>query len=158
MSMCSSFVYGYGFYVNHIKDESILSFIKNHTDSLPDGYSKLIDFLHDPSLKDFSSDTAETLTEMLMDGYYASLREALLNAVAEIMRAETGIYFEYQSGQEDCIGEEGAILLSQAMPWMFRGPETTLTENKFIELCKKYTTELGIPNESIGDLEIEYYG
>ena len=73
------------------------------------------------------------------------------------MQDETKIWFIYAMGMDGCIGEGGAILLKSSMPWEFTSRERFLEEGDFLDICREYMETLGVSEDDLGDIEVEYF-
>lgn len=153
MSCQTSIIYGYGFPFD-ISNKNLISFIKSHKKSFcMTGQEKRI-FYEISSAKDVSElDVDDLFKEYICQSSGMEGRGAV---VSNIMARETGIRFEYQTGQSDCYSEP-SILLSECCPWLYNDKEKALTEPDLHEICLKYMEELnisGVPNY----VRIEYFG
>ena len=175
MSMQSYTTTGYGFSPEKIKETKLLSFLKNHVNSITDEKIRnAISLLDLPAtLKKLTENPTIRLNDDLPDTYpeLANILEPFINndffeeylpssykTIADIITKETNIHMEYFQGQEDCIGEEGYIMLPASMPWNFNLREKSITENNLFTTLAKYTEELGLAKTEIGSCEIEYFG
>ena len=150
MSMSSSFVYGYGF----------------HSDC---DVRKLRDFIINHKKTFCQSDREKELYEVLgytknkydleyFFEYYscdATGIEGVGAVIANIMSRETGIRFIYCT-PDDC-GTLASVLFTEGYPWQLNSVERNLTVDKLESICKKYSSELGIPTDP-DFLALEYYG
>ncbi len=153
MSMETSFVYGCGFEISSVKTETIVRFIKNHKKAFCETVSDPA--LYDELVKTEDIDEARELLESCT--CIISGREGMYSVVSNIISSETGISFQYEPGQDDCIGE-ASILLSDTMPWSLNKKEMDLTWKSFVDVLTPYVKELGLDQSVIGRVEIEYFG
>lgn len=177
MSMRSSIIAGFGFSPKGADIEKVLRFLKNHADNIPDNKeaqeavrSLDPDTVHqtlagnpgiriDAWLPETCPALAAVLDCFLDDSVSQEYLPCLYKAVADIIQQETSINMEYQSGQEDCIGNEGYIMLAEGMPWNFTQTERSLTRETFAGILAPYVEELGLdPDKEIDWCEVEYYG
>ena len=173
MSMETSMIYGFGFMTDKVKDNTLFGFVRDNLrhlsavsrncfQDMTDELSKRnMDFtgenvIHDASkiLQNINHEEVDHID----DDFLYDLRNTLLNCIAEIMHNKEKIWFEYQPGQDGMLGEGGAIMLSACLPWNLSSAEKKLTENDFVAICEKYTKLLGIPDEPIEDITVEYFG
>ena len=171
MSWRSWFANGKGFYTGKVDDRNLLKFVYENRKYIPE--KLMIDFpviikrmKTDPFFTlniEYDEDTMpvemkESFKNLMNISSFSNLRDALLYIAAEIMHVENNIWFQYMPGMDGCIGEEGAIFLANGAPWSFNPKERSISESDFLALCKKYAEKLGVPEEDIGDIEIEYFG
>ena len=156
------YVYGYGFDANRVTDKNLLQFVRKFADKLTPRQREGLDFDKLESLDSFqiwADDTVgeEKIYDMakgLFDTcYHDNLREMLLETTGEIMKVISGIGFEYYPIEYD----DDYIMLSSGMPWLFTPAEHRLTEKDLHDWCVFFTKELGIPNETIGEITNDDY-
>jgi hypothetical protein len=168
-------VYGYGFELP-IDANLFVEFLKNHKDifiksneeqELYDKFMALVNEIEEEFTKDKEIDPECELDFGFTDDEFADIFEDYCcditgmygygAVISNIMNRETGIGFEYQSGDSDC-DSDPAVLLSAKLPWNYNDVERKLTIESLVEIIKKYTKELfGYPHSGVG-LEVEYYG
>lgn len=169
MSMQSSFVYGYGFPCTTIEAENFISFINKHQNAI----NELMIIKHKQesqveqlsSLLTFCNTYAKHLdTEIDIEDLkeiFGDIEDVcchLFNIIALIMYIETHIHFCFEQGDAECDSPE-AILLPQGYPWNFGETECKLqSEDDLKAIILPYAKELGIPENDIDYLNIEYYG
>ena len=173
MSMETSMIYGFGFKTNKVKDKTLLNFVKDNMHRLSDtsriNFQEMLDELVRHKMNFDTDDVIHEASKLLQnldemetdhidDDFLYDLRNTLLNCVAEVMHNEDKIWFEYQPGQDGMLGEGGAIMLSACLPWNLSSAEKKLTEKDFVAICEKYTKLLGIPDEPVEDITVEYFG
>ena len=154
MGMRSSFVYGYGFFVDEIPDGVIIEFIKNHKDTFcksdkeKELYEEMLEYTKEEyDLEDFFESYGCDCTGMEGNGA----------VISNIISRETGIRFEYQCGDADC-DSYPSVLFAETYPWNYNEKEKSLTVESLTEIMFPYIEELGLKKENIDALEIEYYG
>lgn len=82
----------------------------------------------------------------------------IMSIITGIIREETGIKFSYSRGQDsDSMYSMPAIMLPLLPPWKYSEYERQLTEESFTEILRPHLSELGIDDEYIGDVSVEYY-
>lgn len=171
MSMKTSIAYGYGFPLTSLTTEHFVSFINKHqhtmvkiknSDKINETCKTAVDKLSNFCY--FSK--AEEITNLEIDDiandFYAITdlygEMGMLSIIALIMSVETNIMFNYQPGDGEC-DSEPSIILPSGNPWQFNEKEKQLkSADDLDEIIKPYTRELHIPEEEIGELEVEYYG
>ena len=173
MSMETSMIYGFGFMTDKVKDNTLFGFVRDNLQHLSavsrSCFQDMTEELSKHNVKFNSKDVIHTASKVLQnidheevdhidDDFLYDLRNTLLNCVAEIMHNEEKIWFEYQPGQDGMLGEGGAIMLSASLPWNLSPEEKNLTEKDFVNICKRYTSLLGIPDVPVEDITIEYFG
>lgn len=153
MSMNSSFIYGYGF--NCDSDEGkLIDFIKEHretfckSDREKELYNDMLNYTESEyyGLEDFFEDYSCDNTGM----------EGMGAVIANIMSRETGIRFAYCQPDGDC-NTLASVVFEEGYPWQLNENEKELTEEKLLNICKKYMNELGI-TDNPDYLSLEYYG
>lgn len=158
MSMQTSIVRGYGVDysdLDNINTEKVLNFIKNHNSNLYENMMEAVIGCND-------NYTEEDCVEWLMENMDRELIEEFEEweyvrcaIIADIMRRETDISFEFLVGN-DPIAYNQAILLPTLMPYQYSEKERVLTEEEMEEIFKKYFGELGI-DVSPDIVDIFYY-
>lgn len=153
MSMSYGAVYGYGLNAKQletINQEAIALFIKKRSNE----FNKIWEDckgkpLEDASLKeiidffyDYESDT----------GAYSQM--AMIELIAEVMTKETGIRFAFVSFEENM-----ALLFTEAMPWRLNEKEKALNSVEDLQkVFQPYLCDLGLPEEKIDAVEVEWWG
>lgn len=166
MSSHSYTITGYGFPISSVKGLDVINFVKNHAASIctlyEDDGEKLLDFLNSNdfsylSNKNLESSDSDVLTE-LFNNIDIDIDDAHgKDIISNIIKLETDIDVQYESGQEDCCGEE-CIILQSSMPWQYNYTEKMLTEDKLHHILADYADALGVNSSEISYMEIEYYG
>ena len=149
--MSRSFIYGYGFN-SDCDEEKLIEFIKTHKDTFckSDKEKKLY--------KDMLSYAEKKYDLEDFFAYYSCDNmdtEGIGAVIANIMSRETGIRFTYCPSGDCCLHD--SIVFKEKYPWQINESEKELTEEKLLNICKKYMNELGITN-SPDYLSLEYYG
>ena len=158
MSMETSIVYGNGFNVDKVRPLKMIDFIKNHkktfcqSETENEIYKNLTDtdngiFAHN-YMGDFFNNYGYSCEYSGREGFGA--------VISNIMSRETGIRFEFQTGQDDCDGVP-SVMLAECPAWALNDTERNLTEEKFMKICDKYMKELGIEGRA-DYLKVEYFG
>lgn len=153
MSMSYGAVYGYGLNTKQleaINQETLALFIKKHSSK----FNKVWEDYEDKPLKEAS---LEEIIDFFYDyesdtGAYSQM--AMIELVADVMTKETGIQFDFSSFEGDMV-----LLFTEAMPWYLNEKEKKLTGiDKLQEIFNPYLCELGIENEKIDAVELEWWG
>lgn len=153
--MQSFFVCGYGFGVT-CSDESLLAFIKNHQKAFCSNRVEK-QLFQQIVAGNVDKGNLEDYLEQCNYECECSGHEGRGAVISNIMYRETGIRFEYQSGDSACYSFP-TVLLAETMPWHNNEIEKNLTQQSLHDICAKYAVELDIGRENIGSCEIEYYG
>ena len=151
MSMCSSFVYGYGFHIDKCDEKVLIDFIKTHENTFcrSDEEKYLFDGL---------DKTGSSLDKLFENYSCDSTGVAGVGAViANIMSRETGICFIYCQSDDSC-DTPASIVFETSYPWLLNKIEKELTEDELQNICRKYMNELELTNEQPCHLALEYYG
>lgn len=156
MSMRSDFIYGYGFN-SDCNEEKLLDFIKSHKETFCKS-NKEKEIYNTLFTNTDANVRKENGIEDLLNNYRCDNTgmEGLGAVISNIMSRETGIRFSYCQADDDC-DTLASVVFEEAYPWLFNEKEKELTEKKLSDICKKYTNELGITEES-EFLALEYYG
>ena len=179
MSMTTSIIKGYGFYLEEIcSTEIVVRFLKNHLDSLkkitkdrPEigeffenasevDLKMLIDHIDAESTDKESNiaDVCEALyDESPYDNGYVYGLEVLEPYIPAIVTIELKTEFAYEPGQEGCQGEGGACLRYDGQPWEFTKAEILIAKDILDESLTRYMDELGISGEP-DVVFVEYFG
>jgi hypothetical protein len=151
MSMCSSFIYGFGFHCG-VEDQKLINFIKNHKETFCQSKEEF------ELYAEISSCTNKIYLEDLFEDYSCDATgiTGMGAVIANIMFRETGIRFIYCLEDEDC-DTPASIVFSEGYPWQENDIEKKLTEEKLLNICKKYMDELGIIDQEPDYLTLEYF-
>lgn len=153
MSMSYGAVYGYGLnakQLESINQETLALFIKKHSSK----FNKVWEDCEDKPLKEAS---LEEIIDFFYDyesdtGAYSQM--AMFELIAEVMTEETGIRFAFVSFEEDM-----ALLFTEAMPWQLNEKEKTLNSIEDLQkVFQPYLCDLGLPEEKIDAVELEWWG
>lgn len=149
MSMQNECIYGYGFW-NETSREYLRKFILKHNDTvklLVRG-QEVLEYTMNCNPKEFNpeKDFWNWINEATEDLGFGGL-------IADVMRKETGISFEYRRSPE----EQGAIILAPQYPWQLSSAEKKLTKKDLDRIIGKYMEELGKLHKT-EFIRIEYYG
>lgn len=80
------------------------------------------------------------------------------SAVAGIISVETGLSgFEGYQADADCCTEE-SVLYVRSFPWEMSPEEISLSKEKLDGLCRSMCACLGVPEDKVGEQDLEYYG
>ena len=175
MSNISSFDYGYGVYVSNVEYFDMLKYLHSHQETMDAVCGKSIHgvaVLHEKyknaphKFREYISE-AHADMHMLFNEIKGSEYESaynydyddafniLMEIVTSVLSAETGMGLYYSRGQSD-IGSRPAIILKCLLPWQFTEVEKHLTREDFDRLFGKHIGELGLPEEDIEEIGIEY--
>lgn len=153
MSMSYGAVYGYGLNTKQleaINQETLALFIKRHSSKFNKVWEDCEDKpLEEASLKeiidffyDYESDT----------GTYSQM--AMIELIADVMTKETGVRFGFFSFEEDMV-----LLFTEAMPWRLNEKEKALNSVEDLQkVFQPYLCDLGLPEEKIDAVELEWWG
>ena len=177
MSMHASIIYGHGFEIEgSVFQPQMLRFVEKHistlkyictrehknektVDRLKDEFTKVnIDDCEPGEDYDEASERFPDLYDLL--GNFSDDIEFRkgFDIVAMLIAEETGIRLDYETGQSSECRGCASILLPESMPWNYTDFERTLTEDSFKEILKPYAIELGLSEEDIQFITVEYYG
>ncbi|MDD6990001.1 hypothetical protein [Ruminococcus sp.] len=157
MSMKSSIIYGYGFSIENVTEETLAQFILNHRnvfskDKEENGVCDLAEQLLKKQAGEYE------LLRYLSDYEDDNSGNSGFGAViSNIMSRETGILFQYESGQSDCNSKKH-ILFPECFSWQLNDKEKELTEESLREIMSKYAVELNLETSDVGYHSVEYYG
>ncbi len=139
---------GYGFKV-YVSDESLRQFILKHKDTiaaLGDNGKELVIYTINTPVDEFNP------KEDFFDWENEGTEDlGLYGVIADVMRRETGISFEYRSGSySDDPDADDIIIFPETYPWKMSDTDKSLTEDALKDICKHYIEDLG------GELIPEY--
>lgn len=151
MSMRTSIVHGYGFEM-HGDENVIANFVNKHAATIVKRNKSLeISLLNDCHYENIDN-IIDDYDDIECD---VTGHQGLVAIIANIISEETGISFQYESGDDAC-GSSPTILFCEAYPWQMNEIEKQLTEDKLENIINKYIDELGIITTK-GYMEVEYY-
>lgn len=153
MSASTGIVYGFGFNIT-CDDELLINFIINHKETFCKSEEEICLF---NNMLEYTSKQYDLEDFFEQYACNSSGMEGNGAVISNIMSRETGIRFEYQSGDSGC-DSYPTILFSESMPWHYNDKEKKLTEESLKEICEQYAIELGIDIDDINMCKIEYYG
>ena len=79
-------------------------------------------------------------------------------AVAAIMNQEQEVLgFEGCSSDEET-GAEASVLYTRSYPWEMMPLEKEMTYDDIVRILSEYAKELGVPEDRIEDLDLEFWG
>lgn len=158
MSMQTTIIYGFGFEAKRIELSKAIEFIYNHKDAIKEHYSSFApEFVANVFNNKLNESNAEEILPETGNGCDWDVFCMACDVIANIMKTETNIGFQYEMGQEDCYSEP-CIILPETLPWYMNETEKNLTYESIIKIIKKYLDELNISNENICCQHVEYFG
>lgn len=169
MASRSWFTTGKGFYTANVNEMNLVKFVRDKAAALGKDlridFAAVIDRMESDSFFSLNVEFDDMLPVDIYNAFkgalditnYTNLRDILLGFVSDIMQDETKIWFIYAMGMDGCIGEGGAILLKSSMPWEFTSRERFLEEGEFLDICREYMEALGVSEDDLGDIEVEYF-
>ena len=170
MSIRSYYDQGFGFVLKDIDGRNVLKALANHertiervTGETSSVFTDLYNYFKDNDRFEFFLvpiyfDT-EKIKRLNRTGKLAQYGQMgfYLNMLALVITAETGITVNASEGQSD-INSSPAILMRKGMPWEYSATDLKTTPDELKRALAPYAKELGVPEDSIGEVEIEYYG
>ncbi len=153
MSMQEWTVNGYGFEV-YASDEGLRNFIEKHRETVEklDQGDEVLEWIDKHPVS--SGKPMDSLKEEFYDYTPEDYgEEGLYGLIADVMKKETGLPFEYH---HDCENVE-AIILPQLYPWQMPDAARDLTKEKLDEIYEKYAADFGGKIEA-DYLTLEYFG
>ena len=159
MSSHASIYYGYGFEVNKVTPQNIMKFIEKHHEALcvRQREKEMFIALHDKDVGIFSYHDPNDFFEEWDYDCDVSGQLGFGAAVSNVISRETGVRVQYEQGQNER-GSVPSVLLVETSPWNYNEKEKNLTAISLTELLLPYAKELGLNEEDINFLSIEYYG
>lgn len=152
--MYTGHCYGYGLddeQLRMISKENLVAFLLKNFDELKEHM--------ECDLRDCNFDklTSDEILERFSsyDGDYGSgIGSGILGAMRDIMQAKMKITLHYA----DC--EDGqAIYMPQMMPWDMNENDSKIRSEEDLQtLFQPFLDELGISEETVGDIDIEWWG
>ena len=141
MSTSNRIVYGYGFPASGISDEKLRRFILAHANTILDNHEDYAERLVEIAEHDHFSSLEETFPDVRCE---ESLQEGALAVVSNTMSEESGVRFEYRTG-DDAGGNGPVILLTSSLPLCFRETGRLPGMDTADRIMSTYMEELGIP-------------
>lgn len=151
--MYTGHCYGYGLddeQLRMIPKKNLVAFLRNHFDELKERES----FQQGTDLKADLDELTDNEVLERFSSYYSSYSSGIIGAIRDIMQAKMKISLYYA----DC--EDGqAIYMPQMMPWDMNENDLKIhSEEDLQTLFQPFLDELGISDEAVGDIDIEWWG
>ena len=139
----------------------ILEFFKNHEKSFQKAcvektYKEVYSALDE--LKDKAEKDGVLDNNLIYDGLCDIFDYNTAGNIAVIMNCENDVFgFEGFQAQDECETEE-TVIYTKAYQWQMTEKEKDLTEEDIRSILRKYASELNIPESSVEEQFLEYYG
>lgn len=147
--------YGYGLdneQLRMIPKKNLVAFLRNHFDELKERES----FQQGTDLKaDLDELTSDEVLERF-SSYYSNYNHSggIIGAIRDIMQEKMKITLHYA----DCEDGQG-IYMPQMMPWDMNENDLKIRSAEDLQtLFQPFLDELGISDETVGDIDIEWWG
>lgn len=151
--MYTGHCYGYGLDEEQlcmIPKENLVAFLRNHCDELKERES----FHQESNLKADLDEMTDDEVLKHFSSYFGFYSSGIIGAMRDIMQAKMKITLHYA----DC--EDGqAIYMPQMMPWDMNENDLKIRSAEDLQtLFQPFLDELGISDETVGDINIEWWG
>lgn len=145
--------YGYGLdneQLRMIPKKNLVAFLRNHFDELKERES----FQQGTDLKADLDELTDNEVLERFSSYYSSYSSGIIGAIRDIMQAKMKISLHYADGED---GQ--GIYMPQMMPWGMNENDLKIRSTEDLQtLFQPFLDELGISEETVGDIDIEWWG
>lgn len=145
--------YGYGLdneQLRMIPKKNLVAFLRNHFDELKERES----FQQGTDLKADLDELTDNEVLERFSSYYSSYSSGIIGAIRDIMQAKMKISLHYADGED---GQ--GIYMPQMMPWDMNENDLKIRSAEDLQtLFQPFLDELGISDETVGDIDIEWWG
>lgn len=145
--------YGYGLdneQLRMIPKKNLVAFLRNHFDELKERES----FQQGTDLKADLDELTDNEVLERFSSYYSSYSSGIIGAIRDIMQAKMKISLHYADGED---GQ--GIYMPQMMPWGMNENDLKIRSTEDLQtLFQPFLDELGISDETVGDIDIEWWG
>lgn len=145
--------YGYGLdneQLRMIPKKNLVAFLRNHFDELKECES----FQQGTDLKADLDELTDNEVLERFSSYYSSYSSGIIGAIRDIMQAKMKISLHYADGED---GQ--GIYMPQMMPWGMNENDLKIRSTEDLQtLFQPFLDELGISDETVGDIDIEWWG
>lgn len=151
--MYTGHCYGYGLdneQLRMIPKKNLVAFLRNHFDELKERES----FQQGTDLKADLDELTDNEVLERFSSYYSSYSSGIIGAIRDIMQAKMKISLHYADGED---GQ--GIYMPQMMPWGMNENDLKIRSAEDLQtLFQPFLDELGISDETVGDIDIEWWG
>lgn len=151
--MYTGHCYGYGLddeQLRMIPKVNLVAFLRNHFDELKERES----FQQGTDLKADLDELTDNEVVERFSSYYSSYSSGIIGAIRDIMQAKMKISLHYADGED---GQ--GIYMPQMMPWDMNENDLKIRSAEDLQtLFQPFLDELGISDETVGDIDIEWWG
>lgn len=145
--------YGYGLdneQLRMIPKKNLVAFLRNHFDELKERES----FQQGTDLKADLDELTDNEVLERFSSYYSSYSSGIIGAIRDIMQAKMKISLHYADGED---GQ--GIYMPQMMPWGMNENDLKIRSTEDLQtLFQPFLDEFGISDETVGDIDIEWWG
>lgn len=145
--------YGYGLdneQLRMIPKKNLVAFLRNHFDELKERES----FQQGTDLKADLDELTDNEVVERFSSYYSSYSSGIIGAIRDIMQAKMKISLHYADGED---GQ--GIYMPQMMPWGMNENDLKIRSTEDLQtLFQPFLDELGISDETVGAIDIEWWG
>lgn len=145
--------YGYGLdneQLRMIPKKNLVAFLRNHFDELKERES----FQQGTDLKADLDELTDNEVLERFSSYYSSYSSGIIGAIRDIMQAKMKISLHYADGED---GQ--GIYMPQMMPWGMNENDLKIRSTEDLQtLFQPFLDELGISDETVGAIDIEWWG
>lgn len=132
-----------------IPKENLVAFLCNHFDELKERES----FQQGTDLKADLNELTDNEVLERFSSYYSSYSSGIIGAIRDIMQAKMKISLHYADGED---GQ--GIYMPQMMPWDMNENDLKIRSTEDLQtLFQPFLDELGISDETVGDIDIEWW-
>lgn len=151
--MYTGHCYGYGLdeeQLRMIPKENLVAFLRNHFDELKERES----LQQGTDLKADLDELTDNEVLKRFSSYYSSYSSGIIGAIRDIMQGKMKISLHYA----DC--ESGqAVYMPQMMPWDMNENDLKIRSAEDLQsLFQPFLDELGISNQTVGTIDVEWWG
>lgn len=145
--------YGYGLdneQLRMIPKKNLVAFLRNHFDELKERER----FQQGTDLKADLDELTDNEVLERFSSYYSSYSSGIIGAIRDIMQAKMKISLHYADGED---GQ--GIYMPQMMPWGMNENDLKIRSTEDLQtLFQPFLDELGISDETVGAIDIEWWG